>query len=1564
MAQQKIVWTALPKGWLRSGPHAGALCVSIVVSPRLTPQTAAEQRLSAPGFADFHHWPLTLRDIRLGVRIAGQLVPVEPLSPADEDLWQALLGPDTPVAGFQFTDASAFNLRSFPVRHVLGAVRQHHGALAQQSAGTHPTLLPWDRAHPGLRGMLEDFGTQTRSDALGHGRIDQLTRRFERFFDDKDGEGLEARVRRDVFSKNGRYQAPVVGIDGQPRSDLTAAVRALPADWQNPILGGADAPLMAQFVSNAEYALYQADRFYRRHSVSPAELAMRRPDFKNVSGPPKVPDFDFHRIIASLADTPEVLRRLGLIIDVAVPVPASILQALQNQKLAEGSLGVEIIDWSGHDLNLNRCPRTAWRATPKRFVTRERSADHASGLLALAEATDPTLGPPDKHAHPLFDVFQVDPDGSAHKTTEFLLTAQNLVHRSFRTGTHGAVTYTTGDRQPVAALRSGGLGVSRHGRAGQIAMQAASAVLKNDALEGSAADSRKITLFAEDVLRGYRVDVQWNGRWHSLCSREGRYTLIRDGRVALEHRDEGHVKGAATTGQGGDDHYLHEALFRWTGWSLVAPRPGRTIRAVEAAGSGLQGESVDTVTDETTQGNGLKVQWQAARGTLPRLRFGHTYRFRARITDLAGHSLALDDPDELEQATRAVPYLRFEPVDPPALVHAHRVSEGESLERLVIRSKAGLSPADYLHDAMFQASIAHPPSADFEYPATCERHVVPPKASQLQCEQHGLLDDAIGSGDADRVKAAYALSAREAGTLYDATPGSQIELVTPTSVADAALTASVPPRLPDDLHPTGERMVGGQYIVHREDLIETPYLPDGASGGVAIRGMARGDLRHVGITEPLVLGDDAAVVLGPNEELVLMVRHGKRWPDSRGLRLILAERPDPAHMDDTLGEEALLEQQDQPLWDDARRTLTLFVRKGHIARLRYASFVDRQFIEHLGLPRWSASAGEAQAITDRALLGLHWMVTPYRALTLVHATQSPVFTPRLTRLSATRSPGSTFAELDAMVQLHGPSTGKFEVQAQWEEWVDDLNQPGPVRRRMSGQLAEIPLPDNHINHFSLATAAQMQTPPAGNAGGGSGQRALGNRHDFGDTRFRLVRYHLCATTRFREYLPPALYAQTPAVTTVGPDALPTQALTGADTDPGAPVLLNVAGAVPDGLIIPSTVAPQAPRVVYVVPTFAWQRQLNPALSTQSSTRLGNGLRVYLERPWFSSGDGEQLGVVLLADGGRFTDIPKAMLPWVTQWGLDPLHDAGLPKSLTRATDFPARVGGETVPLVETGQNVHVVGHRVQWDADRQLWFADIEVDPGVSYMPFVRLALVRYQPHALPEARISRTVLAEFAQVLPRRRAVLNKVAGQPFTVTLHGPTPAHGPMLFSNDSAHQDISFLPAPGSLLESGRNKVELVLQQRDPDIDSDLAWHDVQVLASGLALPPGATVDQAPGGFAPIQPMGPLVGADRAALFRQAAQPAATEVLRAGRLGDLQRFDPQLELRRPPVFELIDPAIWTGRGTLPAGGTSPQRLVIREFERYYTDRTVPEKKGSLTVRRRVVEERLVYTEFFPL
>ena len=63
--------------------------------------------------------------------------------------------------------------------------------------------------------------------------------------------------------------------------------------------------------------------------------------------------------------------------------------------------------------------------------------------------------------------------------------------------------------------------------------------------------------------------------------------------------------------------------------------------------------------------------------------------------------------------------------------------------------------------------------------------------------------------------------------------------------------------------------------------------------------------------------------------------------------------------------------------------------------------------------------------------------------------------------------------------------------------------------------------------------------------------------------------------------------------------------------------------------------------------------------------------------------------------------------------------------------------------------VDVVGYKVKFDQYRKLWYCDVTVNTNTdTYSPFVRLALVRYQPHALKEAKVSRVVLADLYSLL------------------------------------------------------------------------------------------------------------------------------------------------------------------------------------------------------------------------
>lgn len=1569
MAQQRIVWTVLPHGRVEDGPMAGRLRVSVVAAPRLTPQAKKEQVLKA--FAEWRNWPRALEPARFRLRMSTGAVPLEVISKPDPDLWDKFFRDDTPVAGFKFTDMSQVNLRSYSIRNVLGFLRTHYGALAVQSAGSHPTLLPWREAHPSLRGMLAELGTRTAVVPIADRRVEVMAPGFDRFHDDDSPDGLERRLGDYVFGpKSGRrlpIARPEAGDQGGPQAVADAPIRALPPDWQPAAQAGADAQIMAQFNSSAEYAFYQAERFYRRTPMTQArrdtlqqQEQLRRPKNIDVPPPPPVPEWDFHRIVASFADCPRLLRALGLVVDCVLPAGSPIDEQVAAATSAEGSFGLELSWDSAHDAASDLCPRTAWTANKACFTTRARTPDHDRGLLRLAYAHDRW----NRGKHSQFDVYQVDPDGAALKTADFLLSAQRLIGKSLALGKPGDVTFTTGDKQPVAALRSGGLGVSRHGRAELLAQSAAATALKNQEIEKGAAAARRVVLFTEDVLRGYRVDVQAvlddkPGEWQSLCRRHGEYRVLGDGTMLQFADDEGYVKGASTTSGGSkdadpDDHYLHESLFRWAGWSLVAPRPGRTLRAETDPNSGVQNEIVADVADEAESGNGLAVRFTAAKGSLPKLRFGVPYRMRARVVDLAGNSLAYDDRalDENEQATEPVTYWRFEPVDPPALVQRARLSEGESLERMVIRSNWDADAGDYLKSQVFKNARTLPASGDFDYTVVNERHVVPPKAAQLQCEQHALFDELMT--DPDSIKNAYAIAAREAGTLYDPLPGSQVKLITPSTLNDVATTPALPPRLPSPDNPTGDRLAAGQYVIHEEAQVTTPYLPDVAAHGLALRAMPGHQLP--GVTAPVVLGPGAAVVMTPNQELVLMVDFAKEWPDTQGLRIVLAERH--AKIDDPPCKETFADS-GPPKWDEKTRVLTFFVPKGRVVRLRYASFVHPRRLDSFGLPAWTDSAGGRDFVRAMAQMGCGWMITPYRPLVLVHATQQPVCAPKFLTLNADRDLGDQHARLGARLYMHGPSTGKFEIEATWKEWVDDLEKAGPELVTGHGQLGEVQLPENCDNLLSLAPAVDAQQPE-----GGTGPRARGDRHEFGDTKFRRIEYRLRATTRFREYLPEAIYEQREQVTRLGPAATGPAMQVGADDDPGAPVLPAGKGQAPF-IAVPASAPPDVPHILYTVPTFRWSGV--PGTGKLDTTRLGNGLRVWLERPWFSSGDGELLGVVISAENGRFTDISDELVPLVTQWGLDPLWDTALPKYSTRATDFPARVSVEDVLLQESpGTRVRVVGHRVRWDDDRKLWYCDIELDPGASYMPFVRLALVRYQPNALDEAKISKVALAEFSQVLPRRRAVFEKRGGQ-LAFAMHGEVPVHGPMKFPVESEFLNISFMPPLGSTPEAGRNKAELVLQVRDQAMDSDLAWSDFKVLASTLlpapAAPPGAGKPLA-GGVASKR----AAAAATSKVKQSVSGPVkpATSLDRGGRTKASSVTGVGIAGRPKVIIGslILDPAIWDTTVSLPDVGGKPARIVVREYERYYTDRFVQAMAAGKLRERRVVEERLVFTAFFDL
>jgi len=228
-------------------------------------------------------------------------------------------------------------------------------------------------------------------------------------------------------------------------------------------------------------------------------------------------------------------------------------------------------------------------------------------------------------------VAQVDIDSTA------LLVEQRVANVYPIANAAGSGEPVTGD---LPALRSTGFTVTRLRRA----MILTDRIARSKSNADDVAAGNKVVLFAEDLTRGFRVDVHDGADWRSLMHRGVRY-LDRDSRdeVFSVPDQEAYLKASSLTSvpkAAVDRAYLHESMFGWDGWSLVIPRPGKHIPKQPGD---------DTLADDGEPFPGplkLEIRHDLLPGTLPRLRYGDEYRFRVRAVDLAGKSTTnlADDP--------------------------------------------------------------------------------------------------------------------------------------------------------------------------------------------------------------------------------------------------------------------------------------------------------------------------------------------------------------------------------------------------------------------------------------------------------------------------------------------------------------------------------------------------------------------------------------------------------------------------------------------------------------------------------------------------------------------------------------------------------------------------------------------------------------------------------------------------------------------------------------------------------------------------------------------------------
>ncbi len=1400
---------------------------------------------------------------------------------------------------------------------------------------------------------------------------------------------------------------------------------------------------------------------------------------------PKLKRYDFHQIVGSFFEYPVLTRQLGLCVDLRVKLN-------KGQLPKNGTLWVRPVFKNPAEDNRFISPKTAYVLDgPTGFMSnpqeppggkKKRLAEHrlqlADGLLKFGVK----MSIDGKKNVPVYDVVPGNVDEVVKQVEVYSSNLIQKIDTTFKTLSrikpsqiripnvkrpNTIVPRSTGPKLEVAkkrrimglstslpAVRSGGLGVAHNTRDGYL----------DDLLEKSSDNNQQllnakgkkglnVILTGEDLVRGFRIDVREVRRgsgggpvfspWRSLNFRQGNYHLLGAPNAPLTkpflvHNDEGWISlgmaeedGDPTEGARAPKRLIvYESLFRWDGWSLSVPRPGRHLDLEDNPSQGLGGRLKEV--------SSMQAVFHPVPGTLPRLRFGRHYQFRARVVDLAGNSLAVTDvpsPNPIfltDIKDEDSEYLRMEPVSSPTVLltapiigkkvssyfpNGEALSPGEAVDRIVYRSLNVEKPGDPR-----EGTPAGPPSRP------SARHLVPPKISVELAEQHGMFDDP--GNRRVRGSQAYQVMIAKDGTLAELVPKERMA-------------------------PNGKP--GGEYFP--EASITVPYLPDPMAQGVSC------------ILYPPGTSPNAAPVV----QVPFPVKGG--WPNAGSFRIQL----ESGNGAPKIGGPNLLQ---------------VFVPPGEERILRVSSYLLSAKDSKFGKPaqenlfttwRWLEDKTNRQKIGEqrrKVQMGRHPMVTPFHQLVLTHATQQPVLNPRWVcieelpekslglqsappctaqgaRAEAARHRryGETASTIDATLAIHRPSTEEIDLQAEWQEPIDHPNKPmtsenvkdwlyvegaaapfnvkisylpsrtpGPVVARglsgsqeeepedldddvLIGELEELEEMNTLMDAREMPVLSEVQSrgvpdlseeipveeevmeeetadgevitraapkrgvrkvvrtkkgpgayderpfrcapkpPPAPPANYGVRFRFQG-LHRFGDTKYRCVAYTAIGTTRYREYFRPIPDEES--------DMLVQGKLPPRWTRSSTPIMLDIL----------NSAQPEAPKVLYVIPTFKWED------SPKGHRRVGGGLRVYLDRPWYSSGDGEQLAVVLYPDAKA--DVPEKAKTLVTQWGLDPLWEEGEPLRITPSR-IPQKPSSRTKPpikrprriirprgLAEEGEtieaeeeeeevqsravkrsklpssktqiprpqllklygvgisnptpshfrNASAVRHDlgvgvagstgggvtsraarpskrlfrkpikifsgpppmpvticafdVKPDVSRQLWYCDIDMDPGTAYFPFVRLALARYQVNSIKGAHLSPVVLADFAQLVPDRTASVTRDGKNPNQVL---------------------VTVAGVPGGAGLKRQTKVEVEVEEANPAVKGELAWTPVQK-------------------------------------------------------------------NRPVVLPKVQAQQWTGSVPLPPASGKQYRIVIKEYEVFNVPKEADSSKGQRK------DERLVYADALPV
>lgn len=1345
---QELVFTTLPNQQtiIEGKKH---LKVSVFVTTRIKSVTGA--KLSQ--VPDMLNWADKIKEANFSFRVSGLSGDIEAEPDKDQidtKLFHSIFHNDITVEKYEMENLNLKQINSFPVKHVSDFLLKTYSKVAIESPGT---LLPADFfIDPENLGALSDL--KIDPEAPEQAEYEQLSKPLQ--------------AHSILLKKN------------DARLEISKTLKS------NKFIPFAKTP-------DPEKDFTQLRNFHRPEKLKAEPLVIKKPAF------------EFHNILSVVNSYPQIMRKLGFILDFTLPVPAG-MPASGTINLIPNSL-----IFNEPDTTVS-VPLTAYNLTSDGFFPADKAGSLFKNGFVKINSDE-------------FSVVQVDTDGVALKTAN---TVENKTHEAarffefksritlnkFQRPANLRIQSKTNVKdtaikpviqlqkirpieklkltEPPAneglpAMRTAGIALVRNGMSGHMVKKIERNVNLQKLLIDTAPKDKLLplkipveALYSEDLVMGYRMDIAYEDdpdKWHSLHQRKNVYNWYDEAGtqhpVDIDKPDEGYVELALTETPGNPDNlFVSETLARWEGWSLSVRKPGYAINESDEHPAEKPEDRRDFVyRDKAMEMKKyafdpaldfkLHAEARIVPGTLPKLRFGKKYRLRIRTVDLCGNSADLnsrsDSPSETSRNN--IKYLRYEPLSSPITLAGNALRDGEFLEQMVIRSNYDTPAVTYekKHAVKGQASDG-----------ISQRYLLPPKNSQIMAENHGMFDKAFGNNP-EAARKMYELIISHEG-LYQ--PGND-----------------------------------HSEKIYAPSEVEIIYLPDPMAAGVAIFVDEEAENTHTQDFSPRMFSFFTKDEITQGSANITIPED---WYNAGVIRFKL--------------EEGNLASD----WDINNRTFTVRLPKGQRIKLKVSTFWREKDLKELsaiwGLIREGTASNIAE-IEAEALSGRHWMVSPSRTMELVHAVQQPVEAPVLEKILPEREYGDTSANINARFKVHGESTDFAEIQAQWTEkaddgisvgirdknfrytipdidiyyhdktvtignipelrpdlnfnqnrvvspvWKDDSKrlssvevQPGSTRinqmyRNQALKLSEIKTrkeaaPKTVVNSlkfeiaeskFRFVKLLDLRNYPA--------------EHTFGDTKHRWVDYCVVASSRYQEYFGKILKADPSLSTTRQSEWI-------------------------NKINILSTVKPLKPEIDYIVPTFEWQKSEKTDLMVHK--RKGGGLRIYLKRPWYSSGDDEMLAVILqnqgTADGLKpitmtgssgYTDL-------YTHWGSDPLFSSAAPQNFS-----PAPANFRLNPVVDNNlvypdkENTRAtaVAYPVEFDEERLLWFCDIALNTDDMYFPFIRLALARYQPHSLrineTDVCLSPVVMAGMIQLMPERKTTL-KIAPdgnrQKLTLSFEGP--------------------------------------------------------------------------------------------------------------------------------------------------------------------------------------------------